>query len=45
MADESLGLDDIARAAGFSSRSYFNRFIKKMTGVTAQQYRRQCLQK
>lgn len=35
-------LDEIATRTGFSSRSYFNRFIKKVTGMSAQNYRVHC---
>lgn len=44
MKDTELDLDSVAKAAGFASRSYFNRFVKKKTGMTAEQLRRQCLQ-
>ena len=34
MSDDSLSLDDIAQQTGFSSRAYFNRFIKRIAGVS-----------
>lgn len=39
MADPALSLDDIAGQTGFSSRSYFNRFIKRNAGVNPRSLR------
>ena len=38
----NLALEDVALQAGFSSRSYFNRFIKKATGLSPLAFRLQC---
>ena len=40
MRDESLTLNDIALKSGFSTRSYFNRFVKRLTGMTPHDYRK-----
>lgn len=37
--DSKLSLNDIASAAGFESRSYFNRFIIKLTGLSPNKWR------
>lgn len=34
MLDDALSLEDIAQQTGFSSRAYFNRFIKRIAGVS-----------
>ncbi len=34
LRDPQLSVDDIARQTGFSSRSYFNRFVKRATGMS-----------
>lgn len=34
MEDDTLSLDDIAQQTGFSSRAYFNHFIKRIAGVS-----------
>ena len=39
MRDESLTLDEIAGRVSFCTRSYFNRFIKRETGLTPKQLR------
>lgn len=39
LLDMSLSLQDISRMLGFSSRSYFNHFVKQESGVTPQQLR------
>ena len=39
LVDMSLSLQDISRMLGFSSRSYFNHFIKQESGITPQQLR------
>ena len=39
LLDMSLSLQDISRMLGFSSRSYFNHFIKQESGITPQQLR------
>jgi two-component system, response regulator YesN len=39
MDDESLNIGDVAAKAGFDSRTYFNRFIKRVTGMSPQEYR------
>jgi two-component system response regulator YesN len=39
MRSPKLSLNDIAERASFESRSYFNRFIKRMTGMTPQEFR------
>ena len=36
-------LDAIALSCGFTSRSYFNRFVKRMSGLSPQLLREQCL--
>ncbi len=41
MRDPDRSLDAISRQTGFSSRSYFNRFIKRETGQTPQQLQAQ----
>jgi len=40
MANENLNISDIATKAGFEYRTYFNRFIKKYTGMSPQEFRR-----
>lgn len=37
--DNRLSLGDIAEDLGFASRSYFNRYVKRLTGYTPQQFR------
>lgn len=39
MRDPKLSVNDIAAALGFNSRSYFNRYVKRMTGYNPQQLR------
>lgn len=39
MADEEMSFNAIAEALGFNSRSYFNRYVKRMTGLTPQRLR------
>ena len=39
LLDDSHSLDDICREAGFSSRSYFNRFVKLNTGMSPRHLR------
>lgn len=39
MGDESLNISDIALKAGFEYRTYFNRFVKKLTGMSPQEFR------
>lgn len=39
MLEESLNISDIALKAGFCSRTYFNRFVKKATNMSPQEYR------
>ena len=39
MADPALSILQIMEASGFTTRSYFNQFIKKETGLTPKQYR------
>lgn len=39
LADDGISLDEVGRQAGFSSRSYFNRFVKMATGMSPRQYR------
>ena len=41
MRDASLSLNAIAVQMGFNSRSYFNRYVKRMTGYNPQQLRDQ----
>lgn len=36
---EDINISDIAVKAGFESRTYFNKFFKKMTGTTPNEYR------
>lgn len=40
LCDETLSLNQIAEAAGFENRSYFNRFVKRMTGLSPLQLRK-----
>ena len=40
MKQKKLSLNDIALSVGLQSRQYFNRFIKKMTNMTPQEYYR-----
>lgn len=44
MAEEALGLEEIARMAGFTSLSYFNRFLKREVGLTPKAFRAQLSQ-
>jgi AraC-like DNA-binding protein len=39
MLDPTLNFCDISRRAGFNSRTYFNRFIRRTTGRSPQQMR------
>lgn len=39
LADRDIPIQKVARLAGFSSRSYFNRFVKQETSQTPQQLR------
>ena len=39
MRDPQLSMQQIMESAGFTTRSYFNQFIKKETGLTPKQYR------
>ena len=39
MLDDALSLDDIAQQTGFSSRAYFNRFIKRIANISPRQLR------
>lgn len=39
MSDENLNISEIALKAGFEYRTYFNRFVKKFTGMSPQEYR------
>lgn len=41
MNDNSLSLEEIAEKMNFTTRSYFNRFIKKETGLSPKKYRAQ----
>lgn len=43
MQKETLSLNDIAMKAGFNSRQYFNRFVKKMVNLTPDELRRSIL--
>jgi two-component system response regulator YesN len=39
MSDEKLNIGDIASKAGFESRTYFNNFLRRMKGMSPQEYR------
>ncbi|MDL2293524.1 response regulator [Ruminococcaceae bacterium OttesenSCG-928-D13] len=39
MQDERLSILDISRRLGFESRTYFNRFVKRNTGLSPSKYR------
>lgn len=39
MNNGSLNISDVASKAGFESRTYFNRFVKKATGMSPQELR------
>lgn len=41
MRDPHISMQQIMEAAGFATRSYFNQFVKKETGLTPKQYRMQ----
>jgi len=41
MRDPQISMQQIKEAAGFATRSYFNQFVKKETGLTPKQYRMQ----
>lgn len=41
MQDPQISMQQIMDAAGFATRSYFNQFVKKETGLTPKQYRMQ----
>lgn len=43
LADETITLNEIAARTGFESRSYFNRFVKRMTGISPMQLRKNIL--
>lgn len=43
LADPEIPIQEVAKLAGFSSRSYFNRFIKQETYLTPQQLRTKLL--
>jgi len=40
LLDNNLNISDIAEKTGFNSRTYFNNFFRRMTGVSPQEYRR-----
>ncbi len=44
MRNESLTLDEIASMVSFCTRSYFNRFIKRETGLTPKQLRHKIIE-
>lgn len=44
MLDPSLNIGDIAKEVGFNSRTYFNNYMKRHTGMAPQQYRDYILQ-
>ena len=45
MLDPSLTLEQIMTITNFNSRSYFNSFVKKETGLSPKKYRTQvCVQ-
>ena len=39
LKDTSMTIESVADHAGFNSRSYFNRFVKNLTGMTPKKYR------
>jgi len=41
MSDLGSNINDVALKAGFESRTYFNNFIRRMTGMSPQEYRAQ----
>ncbi len=43
MEDEKLNIGEIAEKAGFESRTYFNRFMKRVTRMSPQEYREHIL--
>lgn len=43
LRNPDLSIETVAERSGFNSRSYFNRFIKKETGLTPKKYRVQLL--
>lgn len=43
LLDDCLSVNDIAIKAGFNSRTYFNNFFRRMTGISPQQYRKNLL--
>jgi two-component system response regulator YesN len=43
LTDANLTIEAVAEKAGFNSRPYFNRFIKKETGLTPRNYRMKLL--
>lgn len=45
MDDKNLNIGDIAEKAGFEYRTYFNRFIKKATGMSPREFRENRLHK
>ena len=45
MLDENLNISDIASCVGFHSRTYFNNYVKRLTGMSPQQFRESLLKK
>lgn len=43
LSDKRITIGDAAIRAGFDSRTYFNRFVKKATGMAPQEYRNHIL--
>lgn len=41
MKDSKMGIGEVAEKAGFQSRTYFNRFIKRWTGMAPKDYRKE----
>jgi len=39
LADDALSIRDVAARTGFSSRTYFNNFFKRMMGMSPKEYR------
>ena len=39
MLETSLNIGDIAEQSGFVSRTYFNRFVRKHTGMSPKDYK------
>lgn len=42
MSDDKMSIGDISEKAGFEYRSYFNKFIRKNTGMSPQELRDSC---